>query len=377
MVLVFFFAAFGYLSSSAQSLTQAPMRPASVNPPSTRQETQDRSAVRNALTPNTRQAFISKAQVWKRTEVPNMDLRAGPGGPGAFRPNEKVTCTLADVPKHGATRKFHCALPNGDVVKVRYGATNGEVEGSVLATRLLWALGFEADRVYPVEVTCRGCSSDPWTARGNRHDVHEFDPAVIERKPLGHEMWEDNDKQSGWSWSELNLVDASFGGAPREQRDALKLLAVFMQHTDNKAEQQRLLCLPGGFAAGECTKPFLMLHDVGMTFGHANMTNKDSRGSVNFETWTQTPIWKDPAACIAHLSKSRTGTLSDPRISEAGRKFLADLLVQLSDRQLHDLFEVARVDRRLGSNVTAAPVENWVAAFKSKRNEIVTNHCGS
>jgi len=309
-----------------------------------------------------------------------MDLRAGPGGAGAFRTNEKVTCTLADIPKHGATQKFHCTLPDGDIVKVRYGATNGEVQGSVLATRLLWALGFEADRVYPVEVTCRGCSSDPWTARGNRNEVHEFDPAVIERKPLGHEMWENNDKKAGWSWSELNTVDASLGGAPREQRDALKLLAVFMQHTDSKSDQQRLLCLPGGFTDnGECTKPFLMLHDVGMTFGHANMTNKGSRGSVNFETWTQTPIWKNPAACIGHLSKSHTGTLGDPRISEAGRKFLADLLVQLSDRQLHYLFEVARVDRRSDSNgqVSAVSIENWVAAFKSKRNEIVTNHCGS
>jgi hypothetical protein len=193
-------------------------------------------------------------------------------------------------------------------------------------------------------------------------------------------MWAANDKKSGWSWSELNTVDASLGGAPREQRDALKLLAVFMQHTDSKSDQQRLLCLPGGFRGnGECTKPFLMLHDVGMTFGHANMMNKGSRGSVNFETWTQTPIWKSPAACIGHLSKSHTGTLGDPRISEAGRKFLADLLVQLSDRQLHDLFEVARVDRRSDSNgqVSAVSIENWVAAFKSKRNEIVTNHCGS
>ena len=33
------------------------------------------------------------------------------------------------------------------------------------------------------------------------------------------------------------------GGAPRAHRDALKLLAVFIQHTDNKAAQQRLVCV--------------------------------------------------------------------------------------------------------------------------------------
>ena len=49
-----------------------------------------------------------------------------------------------------------------------------------------------------------------------------------------------------------------------EQVDALRLLAVFMQHTDTKPRQQRLLCLPGGLTAdGVCERPFLLLHDRG------------------------------------------------------------------------------------------------------------------
>jgi hypothetical protein len=282
-----------------------------------------------------------------------------------------------DEPKHGATRKFHCTLPNGDVVKVRYGTDNGEVQGSVLTTRLLWALGFQADRVYPVRVICRGCSSDPWMQRGGRNDVHEFDPAVIERKPSGHVMFNDDDKKSGWSWRELDLIDARWGGAPQAQRDALKLLAVFIQHTDSKSQQQRLLCANGFTADGQCRAPFLMLHDVGMTFGHANFMNNSDSGSVNFDNWSTTPIWKDPKACVGRLGRSHTGTLGDPRISEAGRKFLADLLVQLSDRQVRDLFEVAGVTGRTDSKdkLMAAPIQNWVAAFNEKRNEIVSNRC--
>jgi hypothetical protein len=307
-----------------------------------------------------------------------MDLRAGPVGADAFQPNETVTCDYTDTQKHGASRKFHCKLANGDVVKVRYGASNGEVQGSVLATRLLWALGFAADRVYPVRVSCRGCSSDPWTSRGSPGEVHEFDPAVIERKPFGHLMWEEADKKSGWSWSELDLVDAAQGGAPQEQLDALKLIAVFMQHTDTKPQQQRLLCLSDTLnGAEECQVPFLLLHDVGLTFGHANTFNHNRSGSVNLAAWAKTPVWRDPVGCIGHLSKSHTGTLGDPHISEAGRTFLADLLVQLSDRQLRDLFEVARVDRRIHSSadLSAAPVDDWVKVFNDKRNQIVTNHC--
>ena len=92
-------------------------------------------------------------------------------------------------------------------------------------------------------------------------------------------------------------------------------------------------------------------------------------------------MWKgDAAACIGHLGKSQSGTLGDPKISEAGRKFLADLLLQLTDQQLRDLFEVARVDqrsRRPNSAEPPASVDEWVTVFKHKRDEIVSNRCSS
>jgi hypothetical protein len=123
-----------------------------------------------------------------------------------------------------------------------------------------------------------------------------------------------------------------------------------------------------------CDQPFLFVHDVGLTFGRANAFNSAGTGSVNLEEWAKTPIWKDQAACIGHLSKSNTGTLSNPRISEAGRKFLADLLVQLTDQQVRDLFEVAQVARRTSGDRPAS-VDDWVSAFNQKRNEVITHHC--
>jgi hypothetical protein len=329
------------------------------------------AGARLTVTNEERLALIRRAQVWKPADVAHMDLRSGPAGVGAFQPNQLVTCDYTPKSSHGSSRKFYCALPDGDVVKVRYGAGNHEVQGSVLATRLLWALGFVADRVYPVRVSCRGCSADPWKDHGAHTGTHEFDPAVIERKPHGQEVWE-GDKKAGWAWPELDAVDGNLGGAPPEQRDALKLLAVFMQHTDTKSKQQRLICVsPAAPAEGACDQPHMFLHDVGLTFGRANALNGAGKGSVNFEEWAKTPIWKDRDACIGHLSKSNTGTLGNPRISEAGRKFLADLLVQLTDQQIRDLFEVAQVDRRHGGT----SVDQWTAAFNQKRNDIISNRC--
>ena len=93
----------------------------------------------------------------------------------------------------------------------------------------------------------------------------------------------------------------------------------------------------------------------------------------------ETPIWRDKKACIGHLSKSSTGTLGDPRISEAGRAFLADLLMQLSDDQIRALFEVSRVTLRLRDPAKArsgfATVEEWTDVFKRKRAEIVERRC--
>ena len=113
--------------------------------------------------------------------------------------------------------------------------------GEVLSTRLLWALGFGADRMYPVRVVCKGCPDSIKAGRVLPSGERVFDPAVIERKARGWEV--ETQKNQGWSWRELDLVDADRGGAPQAHRDALKLLAVIIHHSDSKPAQQRLMCL--------------------------------------------------------------------------------------------------------------------------------------
>jgi hypothetical protein len=345
---------------SAQKTTEAPIPPL------------------KQLTKQARLALIRKAHVWTATNVAEMDLKAGPQGPGAFPPNETVTCDYVEAKPSGNSPKFDCAISPGDVVKVKYGKANGEVQAEVLSTRLLWALGFGADRMYPVSVTCRGCSIDPSNRRAPVSGEQVFDPAVIERKLAGHDIQTVN--APGWTWQELDLVDETQGGAPRAQRDALKLLAAFIQHSDNKQQQQRLICVPRAEAGpGECT-PFMMLNDVGQTFGNANLFNRDNVSSVNFEGWSSTSVWTAAAGCTARLSKSFTGSLADPKISEAGRAFLAERLSQLTDTQLQDLFAAAGIggrSRKPGSVESSATVVEWVAAFKRKRDEIANRRCES
>lgn len=322
-----------------------------------------------------RLAALSKAQVWMPGDIASKNLTLGPQDESGFSPEAVVTCDYVETRQTG-TPKFDCALSPDDKIRVKYGELNGEVYSEVAATRLLWALGFGADRVYPVKVVCKGCPEDPMKNFKKAEGTREFAAAVVERKLAGEAI--EMRKDSGWAWVELSFVDQTNGGAPLAHRDALKLLAAMIQHTDNKPEQQRLVCLDTthGLPAqkdGTCAHPFMLINDVGKTFGTATIGNGDKKSAVNFQEWSKTPMWKDSKACVAQLSKSFTGSLEHPKISEGGRKFLSDLLAQLTDQQLRDLFQVARFTKR-DPNTS---VDDWVRVFKQKRDEIANARCSN
>ena len=339
------------------------------------------AAQSNALDEAALAQVAARAQVWQPTRVRTMNLRTGPGGPGSFTPNQLVRCTYVRRDTGGQTPKFVCRLPGGDEAKVKFGRDNGEVFAEVAATRLLWALGFGADHMYPVRVDCEGCpafDADETTARPG---ITRFDFAAIERKMPGREL--EGPNGPGWAWDDLDRGNPA--GARLIQRDALKLLAVILQHTDSKREQQRLVCLgdtgpgregeTGRGEAAACRRPFLLISDLGKTFGRANAFNRDASGSVNLAAWAEAPVWAGSTGCTGNLPKSLTGTLDNPTITDAGRRFLADLLAQLSDRQLYDLFEVARFPARSGGSEAQADVRAWVTAFKGKVGQVAQRSC--
>jgi len=330
---------------------------------------------------NERAAILQRAKVWQPIDTRSLNLSAGPPLPAAERIGETTTCRFAfpDKPMTGNTPKFRCEVRPDDVVKVKYGKKNTEVYAEIAASRLFWALGFKADRMYPTRVSCQGCPADPFAASkadwhsGKPGDVgpYVFDPAAAERPLPGSAI--ETDGFEGWAWPELDTVTARSGGATRAQVDALKLLAVFVQHSDTKPEQQELVCAPGGVkrdrAGNEtCTSPWLVVKDLGVTFGKATALNNSA---MDLDDWSGARIWREGAPCIGDLSRSMTGSLDNPKIGEAGRQFLAARLLLLSDRQIRDLFTAARAQLRDDT------IADWVRVFKRKRDEIVNAHCAA
>ena len=333
------------------------------------------------VAPAQRAAALARAQVWlpPATPVGEARLDANPPGPGAFDADADVECRLVAKGMDGTTPKFDCEREGGDVIRVKYGRANPELYSEVATTRLLRALGFGADRVYVVgSVKCAGCPADPFPQLRCLEESgaerlcfpggidysrsRTFEDVVIERRMEGRRIASVPDE--GWAWFELDRIDPAAGGAPRAHVDALRLLAVFLAHWDNKAENQRLVCLPGGdHPDGGCARPLAMLQDVGASFGPVKL---------DLQNWRALPVWTDPRTCrvsMEHLPWGG-GTFPERGISEEGRQFLLQLLAPLSEAQLVGLFESAGIRRAEAVTVEGRNPRAWAAAFLAKVEQI-------
>ncbi len=312
---------------------------------------------------------LRAARVWSEPPQPTpaADLSANP--PGGFRTDEDVSCTFHLRSWEGWSPKFACVLPDGEEVKVKYGHNSVEVFAEVAATRLLSALGFGADRMYVVHsVQCRGCPLHPYprarildALRRDEDRVVSFDLAAIERKLPGRSVKADGIE--GWTWPELDQIDPAAGGSSGDEVDALRLMAVFLNHWDGKARNQRLVCRDAPAMEGGCAHALAYLQDVGETFG--------PRG-VDLAGWRGTPVWSDPASCRVSMKALpyEGAGFGERQITEGGRRFLGDRLRQLTHAQIASLFAGARFPRYVRQSAQGRDVEAWAAAFEDRVRQI-------
>jgi hypothetical protein len=325
-----------------------------------------------------REDALRRAQVWREPAVPieQADL-SGPAPEERPLDTSAVVCKFVPRPHSGTTAKFDCILPGGEVIKVKYART-GEIEAELAATRLLTALGFGADRMYLVpRLRCHGCPRNPfrtyqllervrldvaYTRRIDYDAYVDFEWVSAERRLDAPAI--NGPAVRGWAFHELDKVDPSRGGASRAQVDALRLIAAFLHHWDNKPDNQRLVCLAApGERHGACPEPFALLQDVGSTFGPHK---------VSFASWSERPFWSDPGTCALTMKDMPWGgaTFEDVRITEGGRQFLAERLGRLSEPQIRGLFTGARFGEFHPLFGSGADVSAWVRTFQRKVGEI-------
>ena len=78
--------------------------------------------------------------------------------------DEIVSCRYLRDDPTGTSAKFNCVLPDGELVKVKYGR-NPEIHAEVAGSALITALGFPADEMHIVpRLRCFGCPRFPFLA---------------------------------------------------------------------------------------------------------------------------------------------------------------------------------------------------------------------
>jgi hypothetical protein len=328
-------------------------------------------------------------------EVNAASLTGPPPDPTGTLSGARVTCRFVDQSPNGTSPKFDCALPDGEVVRVKYGH-EPEIHAEVAATRLLSALGYAADRVSMVpSLRCYGCPPNPFlvmrileltgshglysafasaSARsrpgaervdgsdppaGDEEDYVDFEWVAVERKFEGTPI--EGDDREGWAWWELKDVEA-----PIADLDALRLVAVFITHWDNKEDNQRLVCLDATPRTADqpCADPLLMIQDVGATFGPMK---------VNLAQWGATPVWSDRATCTVSMRALpyQGSTFTDARITDAARVRVGRDLASFTDAELREWLTAARFPEFYTSTDDERDLAMWTRAFRHRVEQIL------
>ena len=211
-----------------------------------------------------------------------------------------------------------------------------DVYTEVAATRLFWALGYAAEPAYPTEdVVCNGCPRDnAFKQQGRRSNMVYIDAMVDQRLPGTVEI-------SGWSVREIvgRVYVSDWSADQRAHFDGLAVIASFVHHKSNGANQNSLVCLsPDGAECPEDAEPLMYIADLGSTFGSPSAKGQHS-------SWTEHPVWADAASCRVYLSwREMSGSDRHLRITELGREFIRARLEALTTDHLRALFESAHFD---------------------------------
>ena len=379
-------------------------------------EASDTKLKEDFYAPQQRLKVIHDAALFVPTATGEADIAFGPAQDKKqfqLHFNDKVICDFATPGDKmgGKTPKFGCVItrvesPDGtvqtltpdiddkDPVKVKYGANDNEVYAEIVSTRLLWSLGYYADNWYSVRVECHNCPANLHTGAGAA-STQTFEPAVIVRKFSWKKVTEVGHDEQGWSWKELEADN----GRPNYERDGLRLMGAFVQHSDNKPPQQRLTCHKVSVDSSSqpptttCDKSVMLVQDVGATLGGGGWFTFNGSAKMNLDNWSHKKLWLStgtvaaPHACRAALRKSLAAKdgLSNPGISEEGRRLDAGLMCQLSNAQIQALFHNSRVaempkyhnkDGSFKPGVTEAGIlAEWVKAFKDKREQLASGRC--
>ena len=322
---------------------------------------------------------LARADVWSPPAVPPAaaDLASNPG---PFP--DPAVCRFHPSEPSGATPKFDCVFEGGEVLKVKYGR-NPEVHSEAVATRLLAALGFGADRMYVVKtLRCFGCRLDPYTAGnklpGDESRFVDFHNVAVERRLEGKAI--EGDGTPGWGWEELEKAQATERGSSRAGATrCASWRCSSTTGTTGRTTSASCACRRAtrrSRAAVAARRSRTCTTSAARSAAWERWTASAPRARTS-SSWTSrpgaaSPSGRDRAACTVSIKAPHLhgATFEETAISESGRRLLSDQLVQITPAQMEGLFAGSLVgEYEEGSPATRDP-SRWAAVLQDKVRQI-------
>ena len=248
--------------------------------------------------------------LWQRpTDISLRNLYLGPGGT-AMRPDLR-RITFIEEEKGGYSKKYRVRDGSGREWVAKIGK---EAQSETSAIRLLWGVGYITEVNYLVpRVTIPGKGT--------------FTNVRFEARP---ESW---DRTVEWKWKKNPFV-----GTPEYQ--GLKIMMALINNWDLKDSNNEIIQIRGD----KGNELWYIISDLGATFGHASTTPllwRLTRSRNNPSKYAGSKFLEKVKGdrVVLHFGGKNRGLMKDIRVQDA--QWMASLLSQLSDAQIHDAFRAA------------------------------------
>jgi hypothetical protein len=224
-----------------------------------------------------------------------------------------------------------------------------EVFTELAAGRILWALGFPADHVYPVaSVNCVGCTASPFESNLEQNTAaltaapSVFRMVTVERDIPWSEIDPENDET--WSWQDVAryYADGTWTQQQKIEYDAYRLALGLFNYHNAIDVQNRVACAEFKEGASNpriCTKPYIFVQDLGSTFGKPKGFIFGTNPRGDFAAWQSQTVFKNASSCElrAHLD-------GDRKVLKAALDIVIDRAKSLDRTRVREIFKVARFD---------------------------------
>ncbi len=273
-------------------------------------------ACRQVVMPAAGPTRAEMAELWIEPS-PNRDLFVGVGG-RSLSPRPDALFKVTEVKTSGFSEGYTVVDPQGREWSVKFPP---EATTEVVASRLLWGLGYHQPPIYLLS---------KWRADGAKEPNPQRPARFREKKPAFHGLTDGDN----WSYFENPFV-----GTP--QMNGLLVLQVMLGNSDLKDEQNVLYTLN---RAVEGARRWYVARDLGHTFGRTGVMNAP-RGDI--EVFEETPFIKGVNNGRVEFDyRGRHDALFD-RISIADVRWICQRLSRLTDRQWQDAFRAGGYDAAL------------------------------